>query len=276
MGMRVAAWLGSLFLLALICAAQVKTSALIESGKRELDNGQFTAAADSFREAAEIDPSSEVPYELLARALVGQVPYNLRLLPDVNGALPEAKTAAKKAVDLAPFDASAWCALGLVNQRLADATRDAKTTAAELTTADRAFNRALLIEPMSYEAHYELGKMALDAAMEPLLAARYRSGVPFGKPGRIQDPGILKSMQERYRLQIEAGIDHTQRALTINSRSWSAMHQMAALLNEESLIEDSDERQRPIATSRWTGNRSLSLQDRLRLQNRLLRNSLQQ
>ena len=237
------AWLGSQLLLASICAAQVKTStAFIEDGKRKLDNGQFVAAADALREAAELDPHSAVAYELLARALAGQASYNLRLLPDVNGVLPKAEAAAKKAVELAPLAASGWCALGLVDHKRADAARDVQTRVAELNAADKAFKKALSINAESFEAHYELGKMALDTAMEPLLAARYRSGVPFGKPGRIQDPEILKSMQERYGVQVRDGIEQMQHALTINPNSWNAMHQMAGLLNERSLIEDTDEK----------------------------------
>lgn len=242
MAIRVAAWIISQLVLISVCAAQVKTStALLETGKRQFNEGQFTAAADSFRRAADLDPNSAAALQLLTRALLAQVPYNLQLLPDVGGVLPKAEAAAEQAVRLAPSDASAWCALGLVRNKLANAARDPKTKAGELNDADRAFKKALSIDPESFEAHYELGDMASEMAIYPLLAARQRSGVPIGKPGRIQNTELLQTMQERYSAQINAAIEHTRHALRIDPKSWKAMNQMAGLLNERSVIEDTDE-----------------------------------
>ena len=243
MWIRFSACFGAYLLLVSVCAAQVRTSAaFIEEGKRELENGRFTAAADSFRKAAELDSNSPIAYILLTRALVGQVQYNLRLLPDVSRVLPEAERAAKKAVDLAPTDPSAWCVLGIVDHKLADAARDPDNIASELNAADQAFKKALSIDARLFEAHYELGSMASAAAAMPLIAAAHQSGVPAGRPPRIQDPNLLKRMQDRYGLQINIGIEHTRQALTIDPKSWKAMHQMAGLMNELSLLEDREEK----------------------------------
>ena len=54
-----------------------------------------------------------------------------------------------------------------------------------------------MIDPKSFEAHYELGKMALGVSALPLIGARALSGIPVGQKGRIRDAEIRHRMQIR-------------------------------------------------------------------------------
>ena len=96
----------------------------IAQGQRDLDRFDFRNAQQSLHRALSLDPKSATAHQLLARALVGQVPPNLHLFADSEGLLAKAEIESKKAVELSPTDAPSWCILGMVEHRLADAAPD--------------------------------------------------------------------------------------------------------------------------------------------------------
>src|ERR1035438_2438279 len=86
----------------------------LSRGKAELDRSAFHDGESSLRRAIALDPHSGLGHLLLARALLGQLPLNLRLFPDSEGVLPKAEVEAKLAVELLPKDPKALCVLGIV------------------------------------------------------------------------------------------------------------------------------------------------------------------
>ena len=79
----------------------------IEQGKAELARYHHQDAEAAFRQAIALNPDSSQAHLLLARALIGQLPPNLILLPDSEGILPKAEQAANRAVELAPSNPTA-------------------------------------------------------------------------------------------------------------------------------------------------------------------------
>ena len=230
-----------------------ESAAWIERGQAELDRSHFKDAESALRKAVELDPKSATAHFLLVRAILGQLLPNLRIFPDSEGLLPKAEVEGKIAVELAPADANAWCALGTAELKMADAARDVLTRASRLNLAQKAFERALTADPSSVEAHNQLAEMAFEQAMGPVLLARAQSGVKMGEKGPIRDSLLRSRLRATYGASIETAISHLQQALKIDPKSSQAMHEMGGLLLLRAAMrnEDSEYQADQSAAEEW-------------------------
>ncbi len=210
----------------------------MERGRVDLNRSDFKDADLAFRNAIAVDPSSAAGYIFLTRALIGELPPNLRLFPDSEGLLPKAEQSAKKAVALAPTNAAALYLLGKVEYKLGEASKNPALQAKYWIEANANIRRALELDPNSFEANYEWGSMIFNRIWTPLLVARTQSGVKPGKAGRIEDPALRKSLRIGYEASIDDALSHTQRALDGTTHFPMAMRQMSALLRLRAMLQD--------------------------------------
>src|SRR4051794_40912546 len=89
----------------------------IERGKVDLKRYFFIEAESSFRKAIALKEDSATVHLLLTRALIGQLPLNLTLVPDSQGILPKAEQSINRALELSPENAEALSVLGIVNSK---------------------------------------------------------------------------------------------------------------------------------------------------------------
>jgi tetratricopeptide (TPR) repeat protein len=165
-------------------------------GRRAFAAGDFAAAANAFRRAAEAAPGSAAAQVNLAAALAALDDW------------PEARQALERALELEPESATAAFNLGVLLAREGDAEE-----------ATRWLTRALEIDPADGQAAFQLGSVLEDRGRpeEALTAytrvspehpqtaaARYRQGVVLVSLGRYQEAGALLEEAHRAHPQIAA------------------------------------------------------------------------
>jgi tetratricopeptide (TPR) repeat protein len=227
------------------CQAQTdsgKAAEWIERGNADLDRYFFTNAEADFRKAIALQPDSGPAHLLLARALLGELPANLKMFGDIQGILPKAEQAANTAVELSPANAEALCVAGIVNYKTALTLKDPAQRDQRMSQAQKTFERALAADPRSVEAHTELARMIVDPALEAATGARISSGMRIGQGGPIGNVELRHLLRTRYQAPLEDAMSHAKRALEIDPRYEPAMHQMAglALLRASFLDNDSE------------------------------------
>ena len=194
----------------------------IQKANSELNRYHYSDAETAARNAIALAPASGPAYLLLARSLLGQLP-NLELFPDTKNILSQVEKTILTAIELMPSSAEASCVWGMVRLKTALTLRDPRQKAERLNEAKSAFDRALTMNPRSFDAHYGLAAMVVHHAGHAIIDARDRSGVPFGQPRRIDDNRRRSLLQDRYGASIEDALRHTQQALEIEPASEQAM-----------------------------------------------------
>jgi tetratricopeptide (TPR) repeat protein len=222
--------------------AQVRTephtaAEWMERGKVELKRAYYRDAESAFRKAIALTPDSASAHVLLARALIGELLPNLGMFPDTDGILPKAEQAVNRALELSPENLEALCVSGIVNYKTAQSSRDPRQQAQHLNRARAAFDRALLLNPRSLEAHFELARMESDTALNALIQAQLRSGKPV-KQGPLADPELRHLLQRRYSAAIEDALAHTRTVLDIDPGYERAFGQMAGLFMARAQLQD--------------------------------------
>lgn len=221
--------------------AQVDAGALqwIERGKAEMKRGYSSAAERDFRKAIELEPENAKAFVLLTRALLGELPLNLRMFPDTQGVLPKAEEAVGRALAISPGDWEALCVAGIVNYKIATTLREPREKARRLNQAKNAFDQSLAANPNSAEANYELARMMHEQASDAVMGGRFASGMKVGQGGPIANMDVRHFLKQRFGVTIEEGLKHAKRALDIDPQCEPAMNQMAGLLLLRACLRDS-------------------------------------
>lgn len=195
----------------------------MERGRSDLKRFFFTRAEADFRSAIASDSRSANAYVGLTRALLGELPPNLRTAGDVRGILPKA-----------------LCVLGIVNYKIARTVQDAAQRTARVDAAKRDFTRALSENPRSAEAYYRLGYMIHDQIAKPLIGALMVAETADMKmPVSLlpNQSGVL-SVRTRYSELVEQAISYTEHALAIDPGYDEAAQQRSELLKLRAILRD--------------------------------------
>jgi tetratricopeptide (TPR) repeat protein len=221
----------------------------MERGRSDLKRFFFTHAEADFRSAIASDSRSANAYVGLTRALLGELPPNLRTAGDVRGILPKAEAAARKAITLAPRNAEALCVLGIVNYKIALTMKDADPHAARVNEAKNDFTLALIANPRLAEAYYRLGYMIHDQIAKPLIGALMVAETADMKmPVSLlpNQSGVL-SVRTRYSELVEQAISYTEHALAIDPGYDEAAQQRSELLKLRAILRDNRSKRRSAA-----------------------------
>lgn len=169
--------------------------------------GDEREAESAFRRAVEIDPNHpgarmELARESLARrhyapalehlkGVLRREPRNSRALALLStayrnlGDLKQAEQHARAAVQAAPNEAGAW-------QALAEALHDQATEAAT-REAERAYRRALELEPGSSELHHQLGRIYFSRRDYAKAADELQRAIDLHPLNRLPYPTLIQS-----------------------------------------------------------------------------------
>jgi tetratricopeptide (TPR) repeat protein len=212
----------------------------IERGKIELARGSSTEAETDFRQAIALEPDNAQASVLLARALLAELPPNPGLSADSQNLLPKAEQAVQRALALSPGDPDALCVAGIVNYKIAATLQNPREAAQRLNQAHAAFRGALEMNPNSLEAHYELARLLLETATEPVLAGFFQSGMQGGQTGPIENIEIRRRLQARYGFSIEQAMSHLTQDLNLDPRYEPAVRAISGAFMLRSVLQDTD------------------------------------
>ena len=211
----------------------------MERGQAALAAYRYKEAADAFQHAIGIRELDAVAHAYLARALLGEAPFNPRLMPDSEGILARAEAEAKKAVELSPASPDALAALATVEYKVAAKSRNFLDPPPQKVVA--LWQKVLEADPRNAEAHTELARLAIEQVAQPILLARMREGIKIGERVRLKDDAERRKLQEQLSPVLEEGFGHARAALEIDPKRAVAMRAMAGLYTARANLSDSDE-----------------------------------
>jgi len=217
----------------------------LNKGVNAFRSGQYTAAADDFKTAIDLDPNLPSARLYLATAYMSQwvpgseSPDNVR---NMNSALQEFQTSLGTNLD----DKNKLIAM----QSLASIYFQKR----DYSKAEEWYKKVIQADPKNKEAYYTLGVIAwsefVPAWKEALAAQNIRQEDPGplkdaapakGKKGAPAEPGLKADLKAKYWQTLTDGIEDEKKALEIDPEYEYAMAYMNLLIRYRAWLDDTKE-----------------------------------
>jgi adenylate cyclase len=173
------------------------------------------AAAEMFRQAVRLDPKFAAAYAGIAQILALLIFRKPTLAPSL---MAEARQASERALDLAPEQAETWVARAMV-----------LLVAREWAACSEAFERAIAIDPRSFDAHYFYARFWVTQGNHVNAVEHYEQAFAIDPTNYL--PMVL-SIQEYQAIGDKAAV---QRSV---ERAWTAIERQVALDPDDSAAYD--------------------------------------
>jgi tetratricopeptide (TPR) repeat protein len=234
----------ALFILSSGCN-KLKARDNLNKGVNSFKAGQYTAAADDFKMAIDLDPDLPSARLYLATAYMTQwvpgseAPENVR---NMNSALKEFQTALTSNLD----DKNKLIAM----QSLASIHYQKK----DYSDAEEWNKKVIAADPKNKEAYYTLGVIAWSEFLPSDREARTAQGIRLEDPGPLKDakpapknkkgsaePDLKAELKAKYWQKLTDGIEDEKKALEIDPEYENAMAYMNLLIRYRADLDDTKE-----------------------------------
>jgi tetratricopeptide (TPR) repeat protein len=224
--------------------SKLKARDNLNKGVNSFRSGNYTAAADAFKTAIDLDPDLPSARLYLATAYMTQwvpgseSPDNLR---NMNSALQEFHTSLNSNLD----DKNKLIAM----QSLANIYLQKK----DYAQAEDWYKKVIAADPKNKEAYYTLGVIAWSQFVPSWREARSTQGIRPEDPGPLKDskpaaknkkaaaaaePDLKADLKARYWQKLTDGIDDEKKALDIDPEYEYAMAYMNLLIRYRADLDD--------------------------------------
>lgn len=241
---KVLATAGALVALAILSSGcnKLKARDNLNKGVNAFKAGQYTAAADNFKEAIDLDPDLPSARLYLATAYMTQyvpgseAPENKR---NAESALQQFQTALSSNLD----DKNKLLAM----QSLANLYYNMK----DYPKAQEWNKKVIAADPKNKEAYYTLGVIAWSQFVPSWREARAAQGIKPEDPGPLKDtkaakpkkgaapePDLKANLKAKYWQSLTDGIDDEKKALEIDPEYENAMAYMNLLIRYRADLQD--------------------------------------
>jgi tetratricopeptide (TPR) repeat protein len=239
---------GALLALAVMSVGcnKLKARDNLNKGVNAFKSGQYTAAADDFKTAIDLDPDLPSARLYLATAYMTQfvpgseAPDNIR---NRDSALHEFQTSLNSNLD----NKNKLLAM----QSLANLYYNMK----DYTQAEDWNKKVIMADPKNKEAYYTLGVIAWSQFVPSWREARSAQGIKPEDPGPLKDakpaakgkkaavaePDVKADLKAKYWQKLTDGIDDEKKALDIDPEYENAMVYMNLLIRYRADLEDTRE-----------------------------------
>ena len=173
---------------------------------RHEKEAESRAAAELFRQAAELDPAFARAFASRGQALALMIFRRQQLAREF---LEPAHQACDRALELDPSLADAWVACGILHM-----------TAREREPGIRAFERAIALDPRSFEAHYFYGRFHVTLGDHAGAIRYYEQAFAIDPTNYLP---VALAIQEYQAMHDDAGARHA------TERAWTAIEQRLAV-----------------------------------------------
>lgn len=238
--------LTALLALAVLSAGcnKLKARDNLNKGVNAFRSGQYTAAADDFKTAIDLDPDLPSARLYLATAYMTQwvpgseAPDNLR---NMNSALKEFQTSLGSNLD----EKNKLIAM----QSLANIYLQKK----DYAQAEEWYKKVIAADPKNKEAYYTLGVIAWSEFVPAWREARSTQGIKPEDPGPLKDakpaknkkaaaePDLKAELKAKYWQKLTDGIEDEKKALEIDPEYEYAMAYMNLLIRYRADLDDTRE-----------------------------------
>jgi tetratricopeptide (TPR) repeat protein len=258
----------SKWLLAALCAASVffgascnklKSRDQMNQGVQAYKNSHYADAVKHFKQAVELDPSSQSAQLYLATSYMTQWVPGVDS-PDNIKNYEMARDTFNQVLKRDPSNSLALASMASMayNSAQGSATPDQKTAALE--EAKKWNERRIEVDPKDSEAYYYLGVIDWAEAYTPLQTARVEEHMRPEDTGPLKDAKVRAQMKAKYEKTIDDGIEDLKKCLSIDKENEDAMSYMNLLLRKKADLEDSPDAARAdIAQAEDWSNKSIDM-----------------
>jgi len=240
----------------LTSCAKLKSRDQLNQGVLSYKNGKYVDAVKHFKEAVELDPTSQNAQLYLATS------YYIQWVPGAEepNNVKNHDMAAAQFEDVLKKDPNNPLALAMMASMAYNGaqggTPDQKVKALEEA---RQWNlRRIEANSKDAEPYYYLGVIDWAKAYLPIQAGRSEAKMAPTEPGPIKDAKIRADMKEKYGQAIDDGISNLSKCLDLDKENEDAMSYINLLLRKKADLEDSpDVAKADIAQAEDWANKSI-------------------
>lgn len=218
--------------------AQGTWTAWLNEGIQAFKDGRYVEAAAAFQKSVDLNPSAVSSRLYLATAWMNQYipgatsPENLQ-------AANNAEREFLAALDLDSKNMPAFESLASLKYLESQSTQVPADKLKRLDEARGWYLKVVKANPGKKEAHYSLGVIAWATWYPDWKAARVKLGMRPETPGPFEDAAVRADLRSRYEATVLDGIDHLDKALTLDPQYDDAMAYKNLLLREYADLCDS-------------------------------------
>ena len=230
---------GLAFILLSSGCAKLKSRDEMNKGVQAYKNAKFPQAVNHFKEAVNLDPTSQNARLYLAMSYMTQwVPGADS--PDNNKLAQAAREEFEKVLQNDPKDKTALASMASIAYNSASSgTPEQK--AKYLEEAKKWNQRRIEVDPQDAEAHYSLGVIAWGEAYGPIQTERVNLKMKGEDPGPIKDEKVRAQLKEKYWRTITDGMQSLEKAISIDPEYDDAMSYLNLLLRKKADLDDTPE-----------------------------------
>lgn len=232
---------GLAFVLLSSGCAKLKSRDEMNKGVQAYKNAKFPQAVNHFKEAVNLDPTSQNARLYLAMSYMTQwVPGADS--PDNNKLAQASRDEFEKVLQTDPNDKTALASMASIAYNSAS-SGSPEEKAKYLAEAKKWNQRRIEVDPQEAEAYYSLGVIAWGEAYGPIQTARVNSKPPMRAedPGPIKDAKVRAELKEKYGSTIDQGVQNLQKAIEIDKEYDDAMTYLNILLRKKADLADTPE-----------------------------------
>jgi len=228
----------------------------LNQGVQAYKNGKYAEAVKQFKQAVELDPSSQNAQLYLATS------YFIQWIPGAENPdnIKNHDMAAQEFGDVLKKEPSNPIALAMMASMAYNSAQGGtpEQKAAALEEAKRWNLKRIEANPKDAEPYYYLGVIDWSKAYTPIQTARVQLKMASTEPGPIKDAKVRADMQQKYGADIDDGIGNLRKCLDLDKENDDAMTYINLLLRKKADLEDSpDAAKADIAQAEDWANKSI-------------------
>jgi tetratricopeptide (TPR) repeat protein len=232
---RILAPLGVLLLFSTGCA-KLESRDQLNKGVQAFRNNKYADAVNHFKEALNLDPTSENARSYLA------VSYMVQWVPgaeskDNQKNYEMARKTFNEILAKQPTNAMALAYMAsMAFQTAANGTDEQKHAALE--EARKWNERRIEVDPKDPEPYYYLGVIDWSEAFPAIRQARSEQKMKPDDPGPLKDAKLKEDIKSKYDAMIDSGIEQLNKCLTNDKENEDAMTYLNLLYREKATLAD--------------------------------------
>ncbi len=219
--------------------AKLKSRDELNKGVQSFRNNKYADAVHHFKEAVNLDPTSENARAYLAVSYMVQWVPGAES-PDNKKNYDMARRTFNEILEKQPTNSMALAYMAsMAFQTAATGSEDQKHAALE--EARKWNERRIEADPKDAEPYYYLGVIDWSEAFPPIRAARAEEKLKPDDPGPLKNAKVKDELKAKYDGMIDKGLEQLTKCLDIDKENEDAMSYMNLLYREKADLADSPE-----------------------------------
>lgn len=235
----VVAGLATLALVSTGCE-KLKARDNLNKGVQAFKSAKYNVSVEHFKEAVRLDPEFNTARLYLATAYMSQYIPGADSPENMQNA-QAAEQEFLRVLEKEPTNSLAVESLASLHYNQAQGNQPLEEKVKKLDVAATWYQKLAEVDPNNKTAYYSLGVITWAKWYPALMGARAKLGMKPEDPGPIKDKKVKEELKTQWLDQVNQGIQHLEKALSIDPEYDEAMAYMNLLIRERADLADTPE-----------------------------------